>query len=182
LPNAFAVPETLAGDLIEQHAVGRSGRWLWRQVLMAVVISTFREVCARKRPALLAVIVGWAVLVLFVGAFETLHTQLTVGALISAKLWWWQYVGIPLEPWTTYALAVASGIASGWTVARLARRSGSHFVLAFLASYVLPSFGWIYWFAQRVLHDPHIYSSDEWAVVTSQYAGSDGHLAPGDLA
>jgi hypothetical protein len=31
----------------------------------------------------------------------------------------------------------------------------------------LLSFGWIYWLAQRILHDPHTYSSDEWAVVTS---------------
>ena len=51
--------EALLGDLIEQYECGRSRRWYWRQVLLALVISAGREARTRKLEAIRAVIVGY---------------------------------------------------------------------------------------------------------------------------
>ena len=60
--------EPLLGDLIEQYESGRSRRWYWRQVILALVISAGREARTRKLQAIRAVIVGylyWRVALLF---------------------------------------------------------------------------------------------------------------------
>ena len=51
--------EALLGDLIEQYESGRSRRWYWRQVILALVISAGREARTRKLQAIRAVIVGY---------------------------------------------------------------------------------------------------------------------------
>jgi hypothetical protein len=51
--------EALLGDLIEQYQGGRSRRWYWRQVILALVISAGREARTRKLQAIRAVIVGY---------------------------------------------------------------------------------------------------------------------------
>jgi hypothetical protein len=40
--------ESIAGDLIEQHAHGRSRSWYWRQVLVAIAFSRLRAIRARS--------------------------------------------------------------------------------------------------------------------------------------
>src|SRR4029453_15203133 len=57
--------ESLLGDLIEQYRRGRSGRWYWRQVLIAIVVGNAHDLAAHKLLALRALTIGWALYYLF---------------------------------------------------------------------------------------------------------------------
>jgi hypothetical protein len=50
--------EALAGDLLEEFQNGRSARWYWSQVILAIALGWFREFLAR--PGLLAFAAIWS--------------------------------------------------------------------------------------------------------------------------
>jgi hypothetical protein len=158
--------DSLTGDLIEQHSTGKSLLWLWAQVLAAVASGTARAIRTHKLLALRATLTGWIVLLLCFQLSVMVHTQLSMGALIGLKLWWWQYVGVALEPWATCVSVAIMGVSSGWIVARFHSTCGAKMVLVYLASHVAYSVAWLWWFGERVMQDPHTYSPSEWLNVT----------------
>jgi hypothetical protein len=58
--------DSLKGDLMEEYRSGRSGAWYWRQVLMTIAVTFWKEISAHKLLAVRAVATGWAVWFLYV--------------------------------------------------------------------------------------------------------------------
>ena len=52
--------DALAGDLQEEFLSGRSASWVWRQVMVAIVVSACRDLRHHPLLALSAVMVGYA--------------------------------------------------------------------------------------------------------------------------
>ena len=70
LLEAFNVTENspaLTGDLTEEFSGGRSGAWLWRQVLAAIGFTIAKEIYSHKLLTIRAVIAGeaWVLLSYF---------------------------------------------------------------------------------------------------------------------
>jgi hypothetical protein len=95
--------EALLGDLIEQYESGRSRRWYWRQVILALVISAGREARTRKLQAIRAVIVGY-----LTGASLFYFTTSLAARFVGGYTAY--FVFLPL--------AFFSAAASGWIVRR----------------------------------------------------------------
>ena len=100
--------EPLAGDLLERFAAGQSRLWFWREVLAAVAVRALqqraRERAIRRQVNLTASpIPGMGGLGL-----------VALGALVSL-----------VRPWVLWMLvpALAGGVALGFTIALLRRRS-----------------------------------------------------------
>ena len=53
--------EAIIGDLDERYGQGRSPVWYWRQVAVAIVVSTFKDIRNHKQLTLRALVVGWFV-------------------------------------------------------------------------------------------------------------------------
>ena len=100
--------EPLLGDLIEQYESGRSRRWYWRQVILALVISAGREARTRKLQAIRAVIVGY-----LTGASLCYFTTSAAGKFVGP----YTVVGAYL---LFLPLAFISAAISGWILHRSA--------------------------------------------------------------
>ena len=70
-PNNTAV----IGDLDERYRQRCSGVWYWRQVMLAIVVSTFKGIVSHKLLALRALIVGWFVFWFLYGRFIDIGVQ-----------------------------------------------------------------------------------------------------------
>ena len=55
--------ESLIGDLAEQYRRGRSSAWYWRQVFMALLVSTTRDIGGHKLVVVRAVVISWMFLI-----------------------------------------------------------------------------------------------------------------------
>jgi len=51
--------DAILGDLSEKYQAGQSRWWYWRQVAVAIVVSTFKDIRNYKLLTLRALIVGW---------------------------------------------------------------------------------------------------------------------------
>src|SRR5690349_1533255 len=51
--------DAVIGDLDEQYRHGHSRRWYWRQVVVAIVVSFFKEVWSNKVRSVIAIVTGW---------------------------------------------------------------------------------------------------------------------------
>ena len=98
--------EALLGDLIEQYESGRSRRWYWRQVILALVISAGGEARTRKLQAIRAVIVGY-----LCGASLCYFTTSVAGKFVGP----YTVVGAYL---LFLPLAFISAAISGWILSR----------------------------------------------------------------
>lgn len=116
--------ETIAGDLDEQFAKGRSGFWYWRQALNTILVHGVQDLRSSKVMANLAVVVGW--LSLFALQVIVNSTMLLEWSRQSA------FVGL--------ALTALGGMNSGFVIVRLWRRFSM--VLPFLFSMWLLSLVW----------------------------------------
>jgi hypothetical protein len=125
----LGVDDAVIGDLIEQHQSGRSGGWLWRQVLTA----TLHAARTHAVVTIGAVALGWAALWVFfrfVGSpLARFDSDLLANGLIDrySAGWWlrsilmWIVAGFPF-------------LASGWMIAKLAWRTPLLPVLTFAVS------------------------------------------------
>ena len=98
--------DSIAGDLAEEYASGRSTLWYVMQVLSAIVIGTSGDIRKHKWLSVRAIVVGWAFLVWWVSIFNLLSWKEWTDDQ-SGCLWW----GIP----------IAGFFASGWVVGRFHR-------------------------------------------------------------
>lgn len=72
--------ESLVGDLTEEYSLGRSTRWLWSQVLLAVASSYLRALRLFGPRFLAAIAIGWGTLVLGITLLER------AGAIFQQRL------------------------------------------------------------------------------------------------
>ena len=105
--------EAVVGDLAERFQNRGTWLWYWRQVLTAIVVSTFRTVTSNKRLTAQSVAVGWGVLILFIFLIAPLE-ELLSGLASWSRYWrheWIRPVGL-----ITFMLVMCS--VCGWAVAR----------------------------------------------------------------
>ena len=124
--------ESLIGDLAEQYVHGRSAGWYWRQVVMALLVSTTRDIRDHKLIAARAVAISWMFLIpwIFFTGWAYGSTRFWVTDILrgSARLQdLWNIYQAPLL--ITWCLGSAM---VGWIVARLDSdcRAGMLFVCA----------------------------------------------------
>ena len=174
--------EAISGDLDERYGHGRSRVWYWRQVVVAIVVSTFKDIRNDKLLTLRALIVGWFVFWFLLGRlmqygvplFQPV-TQVVLESLLFAvrRLFaegvvgrdFWSFVSsvrnVENVGWFCIgALATLGacvvGILSGWIVGRLHRRKVS-MVLAHGATVLV---NWIV--LDLITHDPNVWPPLIW--------------------
>jgi hypothetical protein len=124
--------ESLIGDLKEAYHRGRSPLWYWRQTIVAVLLSSARDVRGHKLIAVRAVVITWMFLIpwVFFTGWAYGSTRFWMSAMLknSAALWdFWGIYQVPLVMSWCLGSAVI-----GWIVARLNAdcRAGLLFVCA----------------------------------------------------
>jgi len=130
----------LAGDLLEERALGRSAIWYWRQVLIASWIGIWGAIFNHKALALRAVVTGCAVnsvwLILW---WKFLHLELPVIPTIS------------IESIACLLIILHMQAATGWIVARTHRAQAIPMVFVFAIWLVLWYLGSSFSDAKRLL-------------------------------
>ena len=119
----LGLDDAVVGDLVEQHQAGRSAAWFWRQILVAALVGVRRQALVTVG----AVALGWTIL--WVYGVTLVRFDLLIEAPIErySAEWWlrsalmWIEVGFPF-------------VASGWIVAKVARRTPALPVLTFAMS------------------------------------------------
>lgn len=121
----------LAGDLSEEYSQGRSVAWYWRQVLVAIVVGSSKEVRAYKLLALRAIAVGWAANYLILHFAEVPFWRFCNRVFLEHGLkpgpWWLHFYLYPV--WLIDCIFAAAG---GWIVGRSHRWHREPMVLAYL--------------------------------------------------
>ena len=129
-PNNAAV----IGDLDERYDSGRSASWYWKQVVLAVAVSFFKETWNHKLRATIAVLTGWVVLLVARSSLNY-FVPLTSFWLLPTT-WIYPDGWMILLTWATFA-------ATGWIVAKTQRPHRSPMVLIYVLSFIV-------WWAPRV--------------------------------
>jgi hypothetical protein len=122
--------DSLKGDLLEEYRSGRSGAWYWRQVLMTIAVTFWKEISAHKLLAVRAVATGGAVWYLY--ALVMFKLLIPSGQNLPPAFRFGPYSGFA---WWIIWLSVRA--ASGWIVARFHREHQTSMVLIFSASVLL---------------------------------------------
>jgi hypothetical protein len=81
--------DTLAGDLSEEFARRGSRTWYWRQVMIAVLYASYRDVRDHKMLTLRAIAVGWA----FIFIAVRIHHFDRILFLTGIAPWFWHHGG-----------------------------------------------------------------------------------------
>jgi hypothetical protein len=121
----------LLGDLSEEIACGCSRRWLWKQVLTAILYALSRELAEHKATTVKALVAGQVVLSLgWWGAFQLPRVHwlsvffLSVCRHLSVPYHVFWFIEVPLGFTIMYIIA-------GWVVGRCHDKNGIAFVLLF---------------------------------------------------
>ena len=130
--------ESFVGDLVEEYGSGRSRMWYCRQVLSAVLLASVRQVGADPVRALMAVVTGWATLLLVFFTLGDRTAEALAGWVWSwdrqtayaTQVWWPFQITAILVSYTGFAL-------SALAVVRLHRRHAGPMLIAYAASVVL---------------------------------------------
>ena len=139
--------ESLLGDLIEQYRRGRSGRWYWRQVLIAIVVGTAHDLADHKWLALRALTIGWALYYLF--SFPVTWVGGMAESWVSQQVIVCEPTSFSCQFWRnqlSVELLIYVGAAiSGAIVARMHRSHWVAMLSVFTASVLLFECGMIGW-------------------------------------
>jgi hypothetical protein len=157
----------LLGDLDESYKHGRSRAWYWRQAVVAIVVSFFKEVWSHKLLAAGAIALGWAIYIVWLRIFN-----LTQGVLFDLEIWSRAY----RQPWIPLVMLVPQpllmSVLSGWLVVRLQRRNTKAAILAnaayFASLSVVHIAGLLYGFVtfHYLTHTVEELIFDIWSIVT----------------
>ena len=130
-----SVDVALAGDLLEEHAQGRSALWYWRQVLIAVCVGNWTAIRDHKELALRALATGSGVNSVWISLWTNfLHIALPLQPVIS------------MESMASLSIILGTQVVTGWVVARFHRAHAIPMVFLFAVWMVL-------WFvAQNFAH------------------------------
>jgi hypothetical protein len=170
--------EPLIGDLLEEYRGGRSSLWYWRQVLIVIMLSTYREIRAHKSLAIRALAVTF-----FVYHFLWLVVVRMALNEIQRAVFWMFAGPRGLPGWPPYyddfhrVLLTLAGVATGWIVAKLHRQRGTAMVL--LCATALPFLELPLFIADSLHYQTNL--SDVIAMVTFTILGMLGILIGGLL-
>lgn len=137
--------EAIVGDLIEQYRQGRSGRWYWRQVLLAVVVDVAKELRDNKLLAACSVATGLAIYLAAAFPVNGLARLLSADR-IAPVAWLRTWLLESGHDWLAFwfgqlfpnrLLSYIAGAVSGCIVARIRPRIGFALVCAYAASVLL---------------------------------------------
>ena len=149
--------EALIGDLLEAYQGGKTDRWYWRQVLVAIVVGARDAVRSHPLPALRAIALGWLVVWLYVNYLLSTVSAAAYAAfnfdqfLFVTGLFDWFYVhhiDFPeavVRQGPNIVAAWICMLASGWIVGQLHRSQGASTVLVFCATLPVPALGALLW-------------------------------------
>lgn len=124
--------DAIAGDLLEQYRSGRSRRWYWQQVVIAIVTGVRGDVRAHKVMVLRGLVIGWMLYVLFsypVIWFGREVNDAIARVLPSSALSRFFGTMLPSD-----LLAWVACAATGWIVARLHPGQSAAVVFVYAAS------------------------------------------------
>jgi hypothetical protein len=142
--------DSLKGDLMEEYRSGRSGAWYWRQVLMTIAVSFWKEISAHKLLAVRAVATGWAVWYLyglFIGPW-VYKLLIPFAQELPLAFKFGPYSGFA---WWIIWLSVSAAI--GWIVGRSHREHQTAMVLIFTASVLLWNLRRLPWIVSSLVVD-----------------------------
>jgi hypothetical protein len=123
--------DSLKGDLMEEYRSGRSGAWYWRQVLMTIAVTFWKEISAHKLLAVRAVATGWVVwhlYALFIGP----RVLIPFARELPLAFRFGPYSGF-----ASWIIWLSVRVASGWIVGHSHREHRTAMVLMFSASVLL---------------------------------------------
>jgi hypothetical protein len=128
--------DALLGDLCEEYQRGRSIAWYWFQILVAIVVRSWKDVGAHTLVAGRAVITGLIAQMLLLSAFSPLQNVLTGAGFMWGNRW----IGLPWYWHWPYAQSlgmvmqgiwIAGDVMIGWLVVRLHREHGVTMLLLY---------------------------------------------------
>jgi hypothetical protein len=127
--------ETVVGDLDERYRNGRSRRWYWSQVLIALIVGFIEDIWRHKLFALRVVFVGMLFLHLIAGMLFPAFGRLIFGFVLATtksdgQLPLWIYIAFAL-------VACLTGVTSGWLTGRFHRDHERTAMLLYTLSVVL---------------------------------------------
>jgi hypothetical protein len=125
--------DALAGDLSEDYHRGRSTAWLWRQVLMGVLVSFWCELRRHPILAVRAVVLGSVVFNLAMLAGWLLLSRLS-GFLGGTQLAGRLQLRFLIYSIVAVALTWCAALLAGWTAARLHRQHRTMAILCIVAT------------------------------------------------
>jgi hypothetical protein len=136
--------EAMVGDLLEAYHSGRSRAWYWRQVIIAVALSTARDGRDAPRVFVLAPALGWIVVAGILVVAGRLLTHGAVGEwlldrVIAAR---WEAIAAGTDTfalaWTMHGRSLPAGalafLIGGWVVARRYPAQPAASLLAFVTT------------------------------------------------
>jgi hypothetical protein len=127
--------ESLIGDLIEQYQRRRSRAWYWRQVVMAIVMDTAKQVRDHRLLSVRANVVGFGVLVILQTGVQSglrnhpFHGAVWIGGHMVEGAQW-----MALVVW--YIWLPMAGAFDGWIVGRLHHAQRSAMVRVFAGCFI----------------------------------------------
>ena len=134
----------LLGDLDERYGHGHSCAWYWRQAVVAIVVSFFKEVWTHKPLAIRALVIVWAMKVAWVSGFLYVY-GLSARRLFSAEIEASIFVAL---------VGIIAMMSTGWIIAQTHRVHHRPMVLLYLLIELIASaltflfrglFGDYYW-------------------------------------
>jgi hypothetical protein len=106
--------DALAGDLFEHYQRGRSARWYWREVVVAIVAGTWFEIRQHSLRMFGAVAAAWLVTAVLFNVMLP-HEYLLVVRILGHQ-------ARPEQmPLVGFVMGAPFGVSFGWIVARCAR-------------------------------------------------------------
>lgn len=115
---------SVIGDLNERYRQSRSYLWYWRQAVLAIVVSFFKEVWSHKLLAMRALLIGWIIKAIWLSAYAYVYgapAKRLFSAAIEASLF--------------VALSGIIGMTSaGWIIAQTHRSHYRPMVLLYIAA------------------------------------------------
>jgi hypothetical protein len=138
------------GDLMEEYRNGRSSAWYWRQVLLTIAVTLWKEISVHKLLAARAVATGWAVWFLYVSLIAPWLYKLLIPLSHRFPVAFDLYVPSGFVWWIIW-LSVRA--ASGWIVARLHGEHRIAMVLTFSASVLLWKLQTLPWIFSNLVVD-----------------------------
>ncbi len=125
----------LQGDLEEEYQTGRSSAWYRRQVVVAIVTGSVKDIRAHRFLALRAVATGWIVLLLFFACGDFFAETLARHAWnwnrrldgYGSGVWWPFHIAATIVSYSGFSI-------SAWAVARSHGAHAMPMVIAYLSS------------------------------------------------
>ena len=160
LLDRFGVNEALAGDLLERYRAGRSQRWLWRQMLIAIVHQLADQFRLAPWSASFAVVTGCLLL-------WGLNRAIDDAAMVGLS----RYGSALYQHMDAFVVALIYGelvehllvpLLIGWLISGQVRGRGLAAVLALSVAVAI----WQLWMSQWLLSAPKVLRRAMWRQIT----------------